>query len=132
MSVVNASILSGATWAPSGGTALAFIPDGRTVQNGVSLVVSTDTNLVTRRSLELRTVLPAYPASSSAFARMGKNTLLYRCPFVGPDGKLYSQPIRIEASFHPDYTEKGNRMNEAIALLADSDFAGFWASSLLG
>lgn len=131
MSVVNASILSGATWTPTGGTAVAFTPDGRSVANGVSLVVSADTNLVTRRSLELRTVLPAYPASSNAFARMGKNTMLFRCPFIAPDGKLYTQPIRIEASFHPDYAQKAARMSEAIALLADSDFSDFWANSLL-
>lgn len=131
MSVLNASVLSGATWTPTGGSALVFAPDGRSVQGGVSLVVPADTNLVLRRSLEVRTILPAYPASPNAFARMGKCTMLYRVPFVATDGKLYSQPVRIEASFHPDYTNKGNRMNEAIALLADSDFSDFWLNSLI-
>ena len=131
MSVLNASVLSGATWTPSGGSALTFAPDGRSVQGGVSLVVPADTNLVLRRSLEVRTILPAYPASPNAFARMGKCTMLYRVPFVAADGKLYSQPVRIEASFHPDYASKSSRMNEAIALLADSDFSDFWLNSLI-
>lgn len=131
MSVLNASILSGATWTPTGGSALVFASDGRSVPGGVSLVVPADTNLVLRRSLEVRAILPAYAANSNAFARMGKCTMLYRIPYVAADGKLYSQPVRIEASFHPDYATKSARMNEAIAFLADSDFTDFWLNSLI-
>lgn len=132
MSLANASILSGATWAPTGGTALNFTPDGRSKENGIGLVVTADTNLVTRRTLQAKSVLPSLPANNGAFARLGRNAMTYSIPFVAADGKLYNQTIKIEAAFHAEYTQKSTRRNEAISFLADSDFTDFWDNSLLG
>lgn len=131
MSITNASIKTGATWSSSGGSDLAFVPDGRSVPNGLSLVVSSDTNLATRRTLAARATLPALPASSSSFAKLGRNELVYKVPFLATDGRLYIQTIRISTGFHADYTAKDVRLGEAVGLLADSDFADFWTKSLL-
>lgn len=133
MGLANASIKSGATWAPTGGTDLAFIPDGRSVPNGVSLVVSTDTNLITRRQLVCRATLPGMPGSANAYARLGRNTAVYRVPFIASDGKLYIQTTKLETAFHAEYPaeDKNATLSEMIAIAADSDFVDFWASSIL-
>jgi hypothetical protein len=130
LSLINAIIKTGATWAPTGGTDVTFVPDGKTVQDGISLVVAADTNLLTRRSLTARAVLPALPAKTGDFAKLGRNSLVYKVPFVAADGKLYLQTVRIEMAFHAEYTGKNTVINDATAFIADSDFANFWQSSL--
>lgn len=131
MSLSNAVFKSGATWAPTGGTDVALVPDGRVVTNGLSLVVAGDTNLVTRRGLVFTALLPAMPVSSSAFARLGRNACKMSIPYLALDGKLYNQTVRIEGAFHPEYTGKNTAMLDVAALVADADFTGFWQSSLL-
>lgn len=131
MSLSNLSIPSGATWAPSGGTALAFTPDGRAVDNGISLVVVADTNLATRRSLTMRATLPALAANPSSYAKLGRNYASLKIPFIASDGKLYVQVQRIETSFHPEYTGKAAAIVDLGALLVDSDVTAFWNNSLL-
>lgn len=133
MGLQNASISSGASWAPTGGTALAFIPDGRLVPSGVSLVVSADTDLVTRRQLTLRATLPAMSGSANGYARLGRNTAVYRVPYIADDGKLYVQTVRLETAFHAQYAQADKELilSDAIAILADSDFSDFWKKAIL-
>lgn len=131
MALSSAVIKTGATWAPTGGSDLTFGPDGRSVKDGISLVVPADTNLITRRSLECRAIMPGLAASSAAFAKLGRNFMSYRVPYVAADGKLYLQHVQIQTSFHADYSDKNTILGDAIALLADSDFADFWQKSIL-
>lgn len=131
MSLSNAVFKSGATWAPTGGTDVTLAPDGRAIINGLSLVVTADTSLLTRRSVIARATMPALAPSAGAFARMGKTSLVYTIPYLAADGKIYSQSVKIDASFHPEYTGKAVVIGDIAALTADSDFASFWLSSLL-
>jgi len=133
MSLQNATIKSGATWTPTGGSDLALVPDGRAVADGLSLVVSADTNLVTRRGVNLRSIMPTIPAKASDYARLGKNSLVYRIPFLASDGKLYIQSVRIEMAFHSEYPSatKNVVIADGAAFIADSDFTNFWQSSIL-
>lgn len=131
MSLINASILSGATWTPTGGSALAFASSGRAISDGLELVVTADTNLITRRSLQLKSSLPELAASANAFSKMGRNQLTYFIPFIAADGKLYRQSIVMTEAFHPEYTQAAARRNESISFKADSDFSDFWANYLL-
>lgn len=131
MSLSNLSIPSGATWAPTGGSALAFAPDGRRVNDGLSLVVTADTNLATRRSLSMRSTLPALPASPTTFAKLGRCFAVYKVPFLASDGKLYIQAQKIETAFHPEFTLKANVISDLGALMLDADTTQFWINSLL-
>lgn len=133
MSLNPAVIKSGATWAPTGGTDLTFVPDGRAVSNGLSLVVQADTNLLTRRQLTLRATLPAAPARAGDYAKLGRCSAVLKIPFIASDGKLYLQTVKVDTAFHAEYAQasKNAAINDGAALLADSDFANFWQSSLL-
>lgn len=131
MALSAAVIKTGASWSATGGTDLTFALDGRSVKDGISLVVPADTNLITRRSLECRAIMPALAATASSFAKLGRNYLSYRVPFVAADGKLYLQHVQVQTSFHAEYTGKNTVLNDATAFLADSDFANFWQSSIL-
>lgn len=133
MSLSNAVIKSGATWAPTGGTDLTFVPDGRQISDGLSLVVAADAVLTTRRTLLARAVLPTVPAKVGDFARLGRSTLTYRIPFIAGDGKLYAQSIKLEAAFHSEYNSalKNTALADSAAFFADSDFTAFWQSLLL-
>lgn len=131
MSLTNAVYKSGATWAPTGGTDVTLVPDGRVVKNGISLVVAADTNLLTRRGIILTSTLPAMPVSTGAYAKLGRNSLKQVVPFVAADGKLYLQTVRIETAFHSEYTLKNTAIGDAAAFVSDADFVSFWQSSLL-
>jgi len=131
MSLTNASILSGATYTPSGGSAISFAPSGRQVSGGLELVCTNDTNPLTRRTMQLKSSLPELPASANAFARLGKNSLVYVVPFIAADGKLYRQTYTLTEAVHPEYTQAAARRNETIAMKADSDFDNFWQYYIL-
>lgn len=131
MPLSNAVFPSGATWAPTGGSSTTLAADGRQVKNGVSLIVTGDTNLLTRRSLQCTATLPALPANSGSYAKLGRNSIRYAIPFVAADGKLYTQLVRIETSFHSEYSGKATAIADIAALTQDSDFTDFWTKSLL-
>lgn len=131
MSLSNAVFKTGATWAPTGGTDLTLVPDGRVVSNGLSLVVSGDTNLLTRRGFVFTSTLPALPTSVGAYAKLGRNTCKQVIPFIAADGKLYLQTVRVETGFHSEYTGKNAAIADVAAIVSDADFTGFWQSSLL-
>jgi hypothetical protein len=133
MALKTAVIKTGATWTPSGGTDLSFVPDGRVVTDGVNLIVLADTNLLTRRTLTGRATLPAAPAKTGDFARLGRNTLTYRLPFTASDGKIYTQTVKIETAFHAEYTaaQKGAAVSDGAAMMLDADFENFWKYSVV-
>lgn len=131
MSLSNAVFKTGATWAPTGGTDLTLALDGRVVQNGISTIVTADTNLLTRRSMTFAASLPALPVTVGAYGKLGRNIAKYQIPFIAEDGKLYTQTIRIETAFHAEYSDKNTAIADIAALVSDSDFTAFWQSSLL-
>lgn len=131
MSLTNAVYKSGATWAPTGGSDVTLVPDGRVVKNGLSLVVAADTNLLTRRGFTFVATLPAMPVSTGAYAKLGRTSLKEVIPYLAVDGKLYLQTVRIETAFHSEYTGKNVAIADAAAFVSDSDFTSFWQSSLL-
>jgi hypothetical protein len=131
MSLSNAVFKSGATWAPTGGSDLTLALDGRVVQNGISTIITADTNLLTRRGIVFAASLPTLPATVGAYAKLGRNTAKYSIPFIAEDGKLYTQTVRIETAFHAEYSDKNTAIADIAALVSDSDFTAFWQSSLL-
>lgn len=133
MSLANAIIKTGATWAPTGGSDLTFVSDGRQISDGLSLVVAADTNLVLRRTLLARATLPTVPAKVGDYARLGRAALTYGIPFLAADGKLYKQTVKIEMAFHSEYASANKNVviADSAAFIADADFLTFWQSLLL-
>jgi len=131
MPLSSAVFKSGATWAPTGGSDLTLANDGRVVQNGISTIITNDTNLLTRRSMIFTATLPGMPPSVGAYAKLGRNTARYTIPFLAADGKLYTQTVRVETAFHAEYTGKNTAIADIAAMVSDSDFTAFWQSSLL-
>jgi hypothetical protein len=131
MALNSATFKTGATWAPTGGTDLTIVLDGKSVSNGISTVVAADTNLLTRRSMIFTATLPALPANANAYAKLGRNSLRYLVPFIAADGKLYTQSVRIETAFHAEYSDKNTVIADIAALVSDSDFTSFWQQSIL-
>lgn len=131
MSLSGAVFKTGATWSPTGGTDLTLALDGRPVQNGVSLVVTADNNLLTRRSIIAQATLPALAQSPAAYAKLGRNDFQYRVPFIAADGKLYVQTVRIATAFHAEFPGRNTAIADIAAFVSDSDFTPFWQNSLL-
>lgn len=127
------TVKSGATWSSTGGSDLVFTGDGRPVADGINMVVTADTNLLLRRMLVLKATNPAMPAKSGEYAKLGRASLVYKVPFIAADGKLYSQPQRIEMAFHPEYlvASRNGVINDMTAFIADSDFTAFWQNLLI-
>lgn len=133
MSLDNASIKSGASWGPTGGTDLAFSKDGRSVANGISLIVVADQDLVMRRNLRLVATPPANAAKVGDFPRLGRQTLTYGVPFKDTTGRVVVQYQQIGMAWHPemDRTLRLKHRRDMAAFLADSDFDAFWDEFVL-
>lgn len=131
MSLTNAVVKTGATWSPTGGTDLALTSSGRSIKDGLELVVTSDASLLLRRSVELKVSMPSLPPSANAYAKLGRRSLTYRIPFVAADGKLYTQLIRVEASFHAEDSRQNGLISDMAAFFSDSDLSGFWNNLLL-
>jgi hypothetical protein len=111
---------------------MALVPDGRAVPNGVNLVVLSDDNLITRRSVRCTAILPQLPVNGG-FARLGRNAMVYTIPFVASDGRLYKQTQKVEMAFHPEYAQADKEaiVTDMPNFLADADFLSFWHDALL-
>ena len=131
MALTNATFKTGATWSSTGGTDETLVPDGSKQDMGARFVISSDTNLLTRRTVLFKVSPPALAPNSASFAKLGRRSLAYRVPFIAADGKLYLQPVNIEAAFHAEYTSSNARLLDAVAMVLDSDFGPFWSSLLL-
>lgn len=130
---MNLTIKTGSTWAPTGGSDLVFASDGRNVPDGVSFVVLADTNLLTRRSLRMRSIMPAAAVRTGDMAKMGRQLLTLYIPFTAADGRTYVQPQKVESAFHPEYgaASKLQVVTDLASLLVDSELLTFWQSSVL-
>lgn len=128
MSLVNLTVKSGATMAPTGGTDLVFAPDGQTVQNGISLIVPGDATYATRR----RSVMKYTPASviqQTGMYRREVKTLSYTLPMVLADGSVVFNTIRVTREVHPTLAAASVLDLNVVAsqLLTDADTTNFWA-----
>jgi len=133
MPLQSASIKSGATWAPTGGSDLVFAADGRAITDGVRVVVVSDSDLLLRRSLVAKSQLPGPAPKAGAPARLGRNQMTYFVPFKAADGLIYNQSIGIVMNLHAEYSlaSRTALKADAAALLASASFADFWLNSIL-
>lgn len=132
MGLKTMSLLAGATVAASGGTALAFAEDGQTIQNGVHLIVPSDTDYQTRRQVTAKYRPPTLNASTGVYSK-DKKSISLALPLVLPDGKVVFNTIRIEREVHPSLAAASAAELCALGaqLLCDSDVTSFWATGSL-
>lgn len=129
MGLKTMSLLSAATVAATGGTALVFADDGVTIQNGVHLIVPSDTDYQTRRQLTAKFKQPTLDPTTGAYGK-DKKTMCLSKPIVLTSGKVVFNTIRIEREVHPNLTaaEALELNNLGAQMLTDADAAGFWAT----
>lgn len=133
MSLATASILSGATVTPSGGTALAF--EGEGIQNGSHLIfASDDTDYRTRREIVCSPKKPKPLSTAPNGFTQSRNTVVIKLPLTLDNGLVTTQTWTISQSVDVESTDAENQEGRAIAaqVLVDSDFAAFWDDSALG
>lgn len=129
MGVQNATLLVGATVSATGGTSTAFVPNGASVNNGVQVVDSTNTNAVTRASVTVKTIKQAVlDMATGLFTGKTKRQAQLVRPKVLANGRVVFPLIRIELEVHPENTdaEISALMSEGAQLLTDTDFTSFW------
>lgn len=125
MGLKNMSLLTGATIAVSGGTPLVFADDGVTIQNGVHLVVPSDTSFVSRRQCTVKYKPPTVDVNTGTFGKE-KKTVSFTVPIQVGD-KIVFNTVRIEREIHPEFTDGEELLKTAAQLCVDSDMANFWS-----
>lgn len=137
MSLANASVLTGATVSATGGSAVNYTPDGRSIPNGLHLIDASNTDFVTRAQLTAKTkdpVLSPIPGGNGALGYgKDKRSVVLVEPFKAANGTIHFNLIRIEREVHPETTAAAaldlNKKGAQIA--TDSDFTSFWATGSL-
>lgn len=125
MSLNNAAIVIAPTSiAPTGGSALTFASNGLQGPGKVTLVVPTDTDYRTRRSLDVT----VKPASVSAGAPNGytqnRITFVFKKPKVLANTKITVNTVKVEFAYDVEttQTEIQELLDVAAQLCFDADF----------
>lgn len=133
MSLKNMTLLAGATIAaPTGGTTINIVDDGQTVQNGVHLIVSEDTDYLTRRQITVKNRVPTLDVKTGAYGK-DKKSMSYSKPITLANGTVVFNTIRIEREIHPSTSAADALEFNKIGaqLLSDADTTAFWATGSL-
>jgi hypothetical protein len=127
MTIANASIPIGATFAPSGGSAttiktkeangprhLAFLDDGSA--------------LLDQQTADFSYKAPKVSVGAPNGYTQARNTVVVKVPLTLANGNLTVNTIRIEQScdFETSAADKASLREWAVHLLNDSDFTEFW------
>lgn len=131
MSLKNGSVLEGATFTPSGGTALSLISDGLSVNNGARVF---DVGTVDPRTRRTATFKQKFSQLVDRLTgRMSKD--VKSCSFVWPTvdattGEIEFNKIYVERQLAGSFYVAGKDtvINGIMAqILTDGDYASFWA-----
>lgn len=132
MGLRTMSLLTGASVAATGGTALVFADDASTITNGVHLVVPADADYQTRRQVTAKYRPPTINAKTGVYGK-DKKSMSLALPIVLTDGSVVFNTIRIEREVHPSLSAANAlELNSLGAqMLVDADAAAFWAAASL-
>jgi len=126
----GATIKTGASYTPTGGSDVVLSADGRTTKNGISVVVASDA-VLTRRKAIFTATLPSIAVNTSSYAKPKRNEVVVYYPFIAADGKLYTNYLKIQRSFHSEDTRDATALTDAIAIMTDSELSNFWTALLV-
>lgn len=132
MGLKTMSLLSGATVAATGGTALNFVDDGVSIANGLRLACTSDTDYATRRQVTFKLRPSTRDTKTGNWTKDKKSITLVR-PRPQTDGQVVFETFRIEREVLPSSSAADNDEFGKIAmqLILDADAAGFWANGSL-
>jgi hypothetical protein len=132
MGLETMSLLASASVAASGGTALAFAKDSVAIQGGIHLIVPSDADYQTRRSVTAKVKPASINVKTGVYTKDKKSMSLTR-PKVLTDGSVVFEVFRVEREMHPSSpAADALEMNSLGAqMIIDSDAAGFWANGTL-
>ena len=132
MGLKTMSLLSSATVAASGGSALVFADNGVTIANGVQLVVPGDADYQTRRTATVKYRPPTLDPKTNSYGKDKKSISLAK-PMVLSSGQVVFNTIRIEREVHPSLSAaEALELNKLGAqLLVDTDVDAFWSTGSL-
>lgn len=123
MSLINASLLTGATLSASGGTALPLASLGQS-GNKVTLVPTADTDFRTRRSFDVTVKSPSPNSAGPNGYTQARPSVVVKQPIVLANGKTTVNTARVELAYD---VETSQAQIDALMLLAaqvlfDADF----------
>jgi len=123
MSLSNASVLSGATMAPSGGSAITFSSSG--ISNGANMIYCTsDTDLRTRRTMVASVKDPKPSTGAPNNSTQARATIVFKSPLELDNGNVTVNTVRVEVAYDPETTSA--ELDELLVIgsqiLNDSDF----------
>jgi hypothetical protein len=129
MGLKTMSLLANATVSVTGGTALAFAENGQSIQNGVQLIVPSDTDYQTRRLATAKVKQATLDTKTGAYGK-DRKTISITWPQVLPDGKVVFNVMRIEREVHPSFSAANalELLKLGAQACVDSDVTDFWAA----
>lgn len=132
MGLKTMSLLTGATVAASGGTALAFAEDGVSISNGLHLMIPADADYQTRRMVTVKHKPPTIDAKTGVYSK-DKKSISLTLPQVLTSGVVVFNVIRIEREVHPSLSAASalELTKLGAQLLVDDDVVNFWATGSL-
>jgi len=132
MPLQTASVLSGATITPSGGTALAFTGAG--IRNNTHpLFVAADADLRTRRTMMCTVKDPKVSASAPNGYTQARSSVTFKSPLSLDNGSITVNTVRVEVSYDVETSAAELAELKVIGaqILTDSDFDALFQSQSL-
>lgn len=125
MSLSNASVSSGATVAPTGGSALAF-EQANSTGSSVNLFASADTDLLTRRGIYCSVKEPKVSSTAPNGYTQARAVAMFKSPLTLDNGNVTVNTVRIEFAYDVETTQTEIEELRVIAaqICCDADFAG--------
>jgi len=100
MGLQNMQLLAGTTISATGGTAVTYSPDGRSVPNGIHVIDASVADFRVRPGVTFRTKDPVMLPDGSW--TKGKISILLVAPYIDTKGKAQSNLWRLEREIHPE------------------------------
>lgn len=128
MSLVNLSLLSGATCSATGGTAYPFSPSGKSLANGYHLIDAAQADIRIQPSIQFVQKFPVRQPDNTW--SLWKQETLLTIPKLCADGIVRAQRLRIQRETLAEGTaaEKLALVTLGAQLLFDADVTAFYAS----
>lgn len=123
MSLSNATTLSGATFAGTGGTTVNWSSMGQQGNKNL-LVVTTDSDLRVRRSLDVVVKLPTPSSGAPNGYTQARASMLYKQPLLLENGKITVNTMKCEIAYDVETTpeEIQSMLDVGCQVMFDGDF----------
>jgi len=132
MSIINGTILTGATLSAAGGTSSTLTTDGQTVQNGVHVIDAGVTDFRVQPHVTFKNK-PAKVDTSGIWGKFKRESVL-TIPKILTSGAQSFPLIRVSFEGLPEMSqaEIDKLLDWQAQLFFDSDFRTFWRTGSVG